>query len=154
MLSGCADDPQPAQKNRVPTVAEQLTQAQDSAAQAKASADSAAQTLKDIQAGLDKFKNAGLNSDGSRKVGAPEVTLPGVVTSVGQAVSHEGESTVIYTFYFTFAERTGFNKQFAPVCPNQSVPVNNTITLNFHWKEYTDAQHVGCYMIDGYTVIK
>jgi hypothetical protein len=156
-MIGCSDDDAAKQqqvRNRVPTVAEQVTEAQDAAQRAKSSADAAAQTVKDIQAAVSRLDNAGRNSDGSRKVGAPEVTLPGVVTSVGESVSHEGESTTIYTFYFTFADRSGFVKQFIPLCPNQSVPVNNTVTLNFHWHEYTSVSDKGCYQIDGYTVIK
>ena len=150
---GCGDDPQPAQKNRVPTVAEQLTQAQDSAAQAKAAADKADQTLKDIQAGLDKLSNAGRNADGSWKVGSPERTNIGVVTAVGYSKTKEGEN-FNYNLWFTFADHGGFVRTFSPVCPNQSVPANNTVVLNFHWKEYTDLNNPGCYMIDGYTVVK
>lgn len=152
-LAGCSDDPQPAQKNRVPTVAEQLTQAQDSAAQAKAEADRAAQTLKDIQAGVDKLNNAGRNADGSWKVGSPEKTNVGVVTAVGYSKTKEGES-FNYNLWFTFADRGGFVRTFSPVCPNQSVPANNTVVLNFHWQSYTGINDPGCYMIDGYTVVK
>ena len=152
-MQGCSDDPQPTQKNRVPTVAEQLTQAQDSAAQAKAAADKADQTLKDIQAGLDKLNNAGRNADGSWKVGSPERTGVGVVTAVGYSKTKDGEN-YNYNLWFTFADRNGFVRTFSPVCPNQSIPANNTIILNFHWKEYTGMYDPGCYMIDGYTVVK
>ena len=152
-MVGCEDDPQPAQKNRVPTVAEQLTQAQDSAAQAKAAADKADQTLKDIQAGLDKLNNAGRNADGSWKVGSPERTNVGTVTAVGYSKTKDGEN-YNYNLWFTFADRNGFVRTFSPVCPNQSVPAGNNIVLNYHWKEYTDFNNPGCYMIDGYTVVK
>ena len=153
IMVGCADDPQPAQKNRVPTVAEQLTQAQDSAAQAKAAADKADQTLKDIQAGLDKLNNAGRNADGSWKVGSPERTGVGVITSAGYSRTKDGEN-YNYNLWFTFADRNGFVRTFSPVCPNQSIPANNTVVLNFHWKEYTGIYDPGCYVIDGYTVVK
>jgi outer membrane murein-binding lipoprotein Lpp len=153
-MNGCSDEPEQTQKNRVPTVQAQVDQAQQAANDAKAAAASAQQTQKDIQAAVARLDNAGRNSDGSRKVGAPEVTAPGVVTSVGEAVSHEDSTTTTHTFYFQFAERGGFVKQFAPVCPNQSVPVNASITLNFHWHEYTSAADKGCYVIDGYTVLR
>jgi hypothetical protein len=151
---GCSSDPAPQTQNRVPTVQYQLDQAQQAAKDAQAAAANAQQTQKDIQAAIARLDNAGRNSDGSKKVGAPEITAPGVVTSVGESVSHENSTTTIYTFYFTFAQRDGFVKQFAPVCPNQSIPVNGTVTLNFHWKEYTSSENVGCYVVDGYTVLR
>ena len=77
----------------------------------------------------------------------------GVVTSVGEAKSPNGEISN-YTFWFTFAERGGFVKTFSPVCPNQTIPVNNSVILNFHFKEYTDSSNPGCYFVDSYTVVK
>jgi hypothetical protein len=152
---GCADDPQPA-KNRVPTVTAQIEQAQQAANDAKASADRAEQTKKDIQAAVARLDGAGRNSDGSWKVGQPQVSGVGTVTEVGEVKGKEGE-TVTFTFWFTFAERGGFVKRFIPVCTNQGVPVNTAVILNFHWKEYdngTTPSTPGCYLIDGYTVVK
>jgi|SRR5271154_4944102 len=148
--NGCADEPQ--QKNRVPTVQAQLDEAQQAANDAKTAAASAQQTQKNIQDVINKLDNGGRNSDGTWKIGQPQISSVGVVTSVGDSKSTDGQTTN-FTFWFVFAERTGFVKTFTPVCPNQSVPVNNTIILNFHWKEYENSTP-GCYMIDGYTVVK
>ena len=152
-MQGCGDDSKPEVKNRVPTVAEQLTQAQDSANQAKASADSAAQTLKEIQAGVATLSASGRNADGSWKVGSPEKTNVGAVTAVGYSKTKDGDN-YNYNLWFTFADRNGFVRTFSPVCPNQSVPAGGNIVLNFHWKEYTGIYDPGCYMIDSYSVVK
>ena len=152
LAGGCGDD-QPDVKNRVPTVPYQLEQAKQAAKEAKDAADRAVQAQTNIQAAIGKLDDAGRNSDGSVRIGHPETSNPGTVTSVGEAKSHDGETTN-FTFYFTFAERNGFVKTFTPVCPNQSIPVNNTVILNFHWQQYTDSSNVGCYKIDGYTVVK
>ena len=151
---GCGSDPQP--KNRVPTVSAQIEQAQQAANDAKAAADRAAQTQKDIQAAIDKLNGSGRNSDGTWKVGQPQISGVGTVTEVGEIKGKEGE-TVTYTFWFTFAERAGFVKKFTPTCANQAIPVNTAVILNFHWKEYDNGPTPaipGCYMIDGYTVVK
>ena len=151
---GCNSAPEP--KNRVPTVSAQIEQAQQAANDAKASAERAAQTQKDINAAIARLDGAGRNSDGTWKVGQPQLSGIGTVTEVGEIKGKEGE-TVTFTFWFTFAERAGFVKKFSPVCPNQAVPVNATVTLNFHWKEYDNGPTPavpGCYMIDGYTVVK
>jgi|SRR5271157_3527209 len=151
---GCADDPAP--KNRVPTVQYQLDQAQQAAKDAQAAAANAQQTQKDIQAAVARLDSQGRNSDGSWKVGQPQVSGVGTVTEVGEIKGKDGE-TVTFTLWFTFAERAGFVKKFMPVCTNQGIPVNNSVIMNFHWKEYDNGPTPavpGCYMIDGYTVVK
>lgn len=151
MAGGCADDPPP-QKTRVATVPQQLEQAQQSAADAKAAADSAAATLKQIQDGINKLDSQWKNSDGTMKLGHPEITGVGTISNVAfnKIQSASGESSDKYVFTFTFSERAGFVKEFKPVCPNQSIPVNGTVILNFHWAD----RDPGCYQIDGYTVTK
>jgi outer membrane murein-binding lipoprotein Lpp len=154
VAGGCGDDPQP--KNRVPTVSAQIEQAQQAAKDAQAAAERAQQTQKDINTAIARLDGAGRNSDGSWKVGQPQVSGVGTVTEVGEIKGKEGE-TVTFTFWFTFAERAGFVKKFSPTCPNQAIPVNNTVILNFHWKEYDNGPTPavpGCYLIDGYTVVK
>jgi hypothetical protein len=150
-MQGCADDPQPV-KTRVATVPQQLEQAQQSAADAKAAADRADATLKQIQDGINKLDSQWKNSDGTMKLGHPEITGVGTVTNVAfnKIQSASGESSDKYVFTFTFAERAGFTKEFKPVCANQSIPVNSTVILNFHWAD----RDPGCYQIDGYTVTK
>lgn len=152
LLIGCGSDDTPDVKNRVPTVSAQLDQAQQAAKDAKASADQAAQTQKNIQAAIDKLNGAGANSDGNPKIGRPEISNPGMITSVGESTGKNGENTT-YTMWFTFAERGGFVKTFTPACTNQAIPVAGTVILNFHWQEY-DSGTPGCYHIDGYTVLK
>jgi hypothetical protein len=147
---GCNSAPEP--KNRVPTVSAQIEQAQAAANDARAAADRAAQTQKDIQAAIARLDGTGRNSDGTWKVGQPQTSSVGVVTAVGESKAINGESTS-YTFWFTFAERAGYVKTFSPVCPNQAVPVNSAVILNFHWREY-ETSNPGCYLIDGYTVVK
>jgi hypothetical protein len=151
LAHGCGSDT-PDVKNRVPTVAAQLDQAQQAAKEAQAAADQAAQTQKNIQAAIDKLNGANANSGGNVKVDRPQTTNPGVVTSVGESKSKDGE-TATYTMWFTFAERGGFVKTFTPACTNQAIPVNGTIILNFHWQEY-ESGTPGCFHIDGYTVVK
>jgi len=148
--NGCSDPP-PA-KNRVPTVTAQIEEAQQAATDAKAAADRAEATKKDIQDAINKLDANGRNSDGTWKVGQAQLSGVGTVTEVGEIKNHDGTDTT-YIFWFTFAERAGFVKKFSPVCPNQVIPVNNTVTLNFHWKEYENSVP-GCYLIDGYTVVK
>lgn len=150
-LVGCADDPAPV-KTRVATVPQQLEQAQQSAADAKAAADHADATLKQIQDGINKLDNQWKNSDGTMKLGHPEITGVGTITNVAynKIQSASGESSDKYVFTFTFAERAGFVKDFKPVCPNQNIPVNSTVILNFHWAD----RDPGCFQIDGYTVTK
>jgi len=83
-------------------------------------------------------------------------SLQALVDRVGEVKGKEGE-TVTFTLWFTFAERGGFVKRFTPVCTNQGIPVNASVILNFHWKEYdngTTPSTPGCYLIDGYTVVK
>ena len=150
-MGGCADPP-PA-KNRVPTVTAQIEQAQQAATDAKASADRAEATKKDIQEAINKLDANGRNSDGTWKVGQAQLSGVGVVTEVGETKVPQGESTT-YTLWFTFAERAGFVKKFSPVCPNQEIPVNATVILNFHWKEYESDGRPGCYLLDGHTVVK
>jgi hypothetical protein len=152
VVAGCGSDPEPA-KNRVPTVQAQLDQAQQAAKDAKAAADQVTQTQKNIQDAIAKLDSNGRNSDGSVKIGHPEVSGIGTVTEVGETESRSGETTT-KIFWFTFAERTGFVKKFEIVCPNQAVPVNSTVILNFHWREYDSSSNPGCYQIDGYTVVK
>src|ERR1700676_1321660 len=151
VAAGCGSDPEPA-KNRVPTVQAQLDQAQQSARDAKAAADQAAQAQKNIQDAIAKLDGNGRNSDGSVKIGHPEISGVGAVTEVGETQTKEGETTKT-VFWFTFAERTGFVKKFEIVCPNQAVPVNGAVILNFHWREY-ESGNPGCYQIDGYTGVK
>jgi hypothetical protein len=150
--AGCGSDPEPA-KNRVPTVQAQLDQAQQAAHDAKAAADQAAQSQKNIQDAIAKLDNNGRNSDGSVKIGHPEISGVGTVTEVGETDTKSGETTT-HVFWFTFSERGGFVKKFEKVCPNQAVPVNSTVILNFHWHPYEDSSDPGCYQIDGYTVVK
>jgi hypothetical protein len=150
LVVGCGSD-QPNVKNRVPTVQGELDAAQQASRDAKAAADSAAQTKKDIQAAIDKLNGAQANSDGSIKIDRPQTTNPGIVTSVGEAKSRDGEITH-YTFWFTFAERGGYVKTFDHVCDNQSIPGNGTVILNFHWHPYDGSDSPGCYALDGYTV--
>jgi len=149
-LGGC-DDPPP-QRNRVVTVPAQIEQAQQAAKDAQASADRAEATKKDIYDAINKLNSNGRNSDGTWKVGQAQVSGIGTVTEVGEIKNSNGTSDT-YIFWFTFAERAGFVKKFLPVCPNQEIPVNSTVILNFHWKEY-ESQIPGCYMIDGHTVVK
>ena len=148
--NGCADPP-PA-KNRVPTVTAQIEQAQQAATDAKASADRAEATKKDIQEAINKLDANGRNSDGTWKVGQAQLSGVGTITEIGEIKSSDGTNTN-YTFWFTFSERTGFVKKFSPVCSNQAIPVNATVILNFHWREY-ESNNPGCYLIDGYTVVK
>ena|SRR5271163_1026175 len=149
--NGCADEPQP--KNRVPTVPAQVEEAQAAAKDAQASADRASQSVKDIQASINKLDANGRNSDGSWKVGQAQLSGIGTVTEVGETKVPQGEG-VSYTLWFTFSERAGYVKKFSPVCPNQEIPVNATVILNFHWKEYESEGKPGCYLIDGHTVVK
>src|SRR5271163_1466421 len=150
-LGGC-DDPPPA-KNRVPTVPAQVEEAQAAAKDAQASADRASQSVKDIQASINKLDANGRNSDGTWKVGQAQLSGVGTVTEVGETKVPQGEG-VSYTLWFTFSERAGYVKKFSPVCPNQEIPVNATVILNFHWKEYESEGKPGCYLIDGHTVVK
>jgi hypothetical protein len=149
-MGGCSDPP-PA-KNRVPTVTAQIEEAQQAATDAKAAADRAESTKKDIFDAITKLDSAGRNSDGTWKVGQAQLSGVGTVTEVGDIKNNNGTSDT-YIFWFTFAERAGFVKKFMPVCPNQEIPVNSTVILNFHWKEY-ESNTPGCYMIDGHTVVK
>jgi len=150
--ASCGDD-KPDVKNRVATVPAQIEQAQQAAKDAQASADRAAQTQKDINTAIARLDNAGRNSDGTWKVGQPQTSGVGVVTEIGETKVPQGESTT-YTLWFTFAERAGYVKKFSPVCPNQEIPVNATVILNFHWKEYESEGKPGCYLLDGHTVVK
>lgn len=149
---GCEDTP-PEVKNRVPTVPAQLEQASQAVKDAQAAADRAEAANKSIREAVAKLDGRGLNSDGSWRVGQPQVSGIGNVTEVGETKQHIGENDTRYIFSFTFAERAGFVKTFTPVCPNQNIPVNATVILNFHWKPYEDGAP-GCFMLDGHTVIK
>lgn len=140
-------------KSRVPVLQEQIDQARQSAKDAEDAAQSAEQTKKDIQAAIDNLNNQWRNSDGTLKVGHPETTNAGIVTDVGSAKNTNGTATT-YTVWFTFVERGGFVKKFVPVCPNQAIPTVSTVVLNFHWKEYSDSDDPGCYVIDSYTVVR
>src|SRR5271170_271597 len=149
--NGCADPPP--QRNRVVTVPAQIEEAQQAAKDAQASADRAESTKKDIYDAINKLNANGRNSDGTWKVGQAQLSGVGTVTEVGETKVPQGESTT-YTLWFTFAERAGFVKKFSPVCPNQEIPVNATVILNFHWKEYESDGRPGCYLLDGHTVVK
>jgi hypothetical protein len=152
VAGGCGSDPEPA-RNRVPTVQAQLDQAQQAAKDAKAAADQATQTQKNIQDAIAKLDSNGRNSDGSVKIGHPEISGVGTVTEVGETKITISNNTT-YLLWFTFAERTGFVKKFDLVCADQVIPVNSAVILNFHWKEYTESSDPGCYKIDSYTVVK
>jgi hypothetical protein len=94
-------------KNRVPTMQAQLDQVQQAARDAKASENRTAQIEKNIQAAIDKLDSEGRNSDGSVRVGHPEVTGTGTVTEVGGIKVSNGDSEN-YFLWFTFAEKAGF----------------------------------------------
>lgn len=138
-------------RSRVPTMPEQIDQARQAAKDAKASADKAAQIDNDIKANIEKLNSQWRNSDGTLKIGHPEVGNAGTVTEVGQTNASDSQGNQIGTLWFTFAERGGFVKKFQPVCAGQSIPVNKSVILNYHWQAYNDG-HIGCYVIDGYTV--
>lgn len=149
-LIGCSD-PVP-QRNRVVTVPAQVEQAQQAAKDAQAAADRAEAVKKDIQNAINKLDSTGRNSNGTWKVGQAQTSGAGTVTEVGE--SKGGDATApTYTFWFTWSERAGFVKKFSPVCPNQAIPVNTMVIMNFHWREYENS-NPGCYLIDGYTVVK
>jgi hypothetical protein len=152
LVIGCGSEPDV--KNRVPTMQGQIEEAQKAVHDAKGYADQAAQTKKDIQAALDRLDHAGLNSNGSKKIGAPEVSGAGIVTEVGSTKVSVAEEESYTLLWFTFAERAGFTKKFESVCANQTVPVNKTVMLNFHWRGYNNQTDPGCYIIDGYTVVQ
>jgi len=143
----------PDAKNRVPTVQAQLDQAQQAAKAAQTAADQAAQVQKNIQDAIARLDSNGRNSDGSVKIGHPEISGVGTVTEVGETDTKSGDTTT-HVFWFTFSERGGFVKKFEKVCPNQAIPVNSAVILNFHWHPYEDSGDPGCYQIDGYTVVK
>jgi hypothetical protein len=139
--------PQPAPqadvRNRLPVLQTYVEQASQSAADAKAAADQAAKAAKDIQASVDKLNGVQRNASGELKEGRPETTNPGTVL----------EFTTKGANGFTFAEKTGFVKQFVPLCDEQTVPGNKTVILNYHWKSAYE-QRAGCYLIDGFSIVQ
>jgi hypothetical protein len=151
-IGGCGSDPEPA-KNRVPTVQAQLDQAQQAARDAKAAADQAVQSQKNIQDAIARLDGQGRNSDGSVKIGHPEISGVGSVTEVGETKVTISNSTT-HLLWFTFAERSGFVKKFDFVCADQVIPVSKAVVMNYHWKEYTGSEDPGCYRIDSYTVVQ
>ena len=151
-MVACSDDAQQTAKNRVPTVSQQLEQAQQSAADAKAAADSANETLKKVQTAVDKLD--GRDSDGNLKEGRAEQTGVGVVVDFfSQQVPADQNYSASDDAYlgFTFAERSGFTKRFFPVCPGQTIQGYKPIVLMYHWRhdQMSSAGKRGCYIIDG-----
>jgi hypothetical protein len=53
---------------------------------------------------------------------------------------------------FTFTDRTGFTKKFAPVCPGQTIKTGVPITLLYHWRNWIEniEGKRGCFWIDGF----
>ena len=150
---GCGSD-QPQVKSRIPTVGQQLEQAQQAAQDAKAAADRAQQTAKDIQTNIDRLNNSGRNPDGTFKEGHPEQSGAGQIVSFGSskipADANLGATEDSY-LDFTFTQRDGFTKRFFPTCPDQNLQVNKSIVLMYHWKSYEGQgfSKRGCYVIDG-----
>jgi hypothetical protein len=140
-------------KNRVPTMPAQLDQAQQAAKDAQAADASVQQTQKNIQDAIAKLDSNGRKSDGSVKIGHPEISGVGTVTEVGMnKITISNVTTSV--LWFTFAERQGFTKKFDPVCPEAVIPVSKTVILNYHFREYQDDSHPGCSVIDSYTVVQ
>lgn len=153
-MFGCSDDKEPTIKNRVPTLADYAGQAEQSAKDAKAAADSVAQTKKDIDAAIEKLNGVQRTSDGELKEGRPEMTAPGSISEVGSyKVEADSGNTASDDFYlgFTFTDRNGLTKRFFPVCPNTTVKTGSSIAILYHWQHYQSASagQRGCYKIDG-----
>ncbi len=139
-----SDKPETNVKNRVPMpmLGEQLQQAQQAAADAKAAAQQAQKIQTDLQAQIDKLDKSERNSNSELKEGRAEVTGVGNIVEFGEPDS----------LSFLFVEEGGFSKRFYPVCGNQTLPVNKTIALRYHWRPWDTQQQKGCYIIDSFTI--
>lgn len=153
-MVACGEDEKPTTKNRVPSMSQYADQAQQAATDAKAAADAAAQSKKEIEAAIDKLNGTQRDSSGEPKEGRPEQTAPGTISEFGAyKVEADSSSTASDDYYlgFTFTDRNGLTKRFFPVCPNTTLKTGTSIALLYHWKHFesTSAGQRGCYKIDG-----
>ena len=154
IAAGCGN-PTPDVKNRVPTLGAQVEQAQQAASDAKDAADRAQAAQKDIHDAVDKLNGSQRDSGGNLKEDRPQQTGPGFIVDFGNdRIPADQNLVATDDFYlgFTFAERSGFTKHFFPVCPSQSIQVNKSIVLLYHWRGFLGETGVGkrgCYIIDG-----
>jgi len=140
----CGNDPKPDVKNRVPTMQaeqeQQLQQLQQQQQQLQEQLQKQQQQLKERPS---KFEDL--------KEGRPEHTNMGVVTEVA-TIHQTTEYVEGWYLGFTFQEDGGFLKRFFPVCGGQTVPVNKSVMVMYHWQAYSGQGYntAGCYVIDGY----
>ena len=137
-------------RQRVPSYSQQIAQAeaaQRAAEKAAADAQTAAtrvdQMQKDLQTSVEKLNNAQRSADGTPLEGRSETTGVGTITEFS------GD-------HFTFLERNGFTKRFAPLCDDQIIPAGKTMTLNYHWRAYQPGHpntgQSACYVVDSATI--
>lgn len=134
-------DKPPAQQvdhNRVPTVSQQIAEAQAAADQAKASAAVALKAQQDTQAAVEKLNAVQRDSDGNLKEGRPEQSGVGSITEFSKG-------------YFLFVQKDGFTKKFEPLCGDPTIPAGRPVIFNYHWvRGNPNTTASACYSIDSW----